>query len=280
MQAMYEDHGGMKRAAPEIQMADAIVSRLKQERNAAPLIVAVSGIDASGKSTLSRRAVEALTARGLTAVVISVDDWHNPPEKRFSANNSAEHFYHNAFRFPELFQILIHPLRRLRELQVTIGLTRRPPNGAFRKTYDFRGVDVVIVEGIFLLKREFRGNYDLTFWVDCSFQTALARALQRNQEGLSGGEIVRDYQTIYFAAQKLHFAKDAPRENADFVIENGAAISSGSVRQHSERIVKFDMARRATLVPPRLASFGLRAMELEKFDAWRFANAGPELECT
>jgi len=261
-------------------MADAISRRLKERLDVAPLIVAVSGIDASGKSTLARRAAAELNARGVGAVVISGDDWHNPPEKRFSASNPAEHFYQNAFRFDELFRILIQPLRRLRELQVTIGLTRLPQNESFRKTYDFRGVDVVILEGIFLLKREFMGNYDLSFWVDCSFQTALARALQRNQEGLSGGEIVRDYQTIYFAAQKIHFAKDAPRENADFVIANGAATSPGSVRQRAARVVELDAARRTTLVPARLASLGLRAKELEQFDAWRFASTESGLECT
>lgn len=261
-------------------MADTIARRLKESPDVAPLIVAVSGIDASGKSTIARRSAEELNARGIGAVVISGDEWHNPPENRFSAENSAEHFYQNAFRFPEMFRILIHPLRRLRELQVTIGLTRLPQNNSVRQTYDFRGVRVVILEGIFLLKREFLGNYDLTFWVDCSFQTALGRALQRNQEGLSGSEIVRDYQTIYFAAQKIHFAKDAPRENADFVIENDAAASPASVRQRAERIVEFEAARQAPVVPARLANLGLRAKELERFDAWRFASTPSELECT
>lgn len=33
--------------------------------------------------------------------------------------------------------------------------------------------------------RSLRANYDLAFWIECSFETALARALQRNQEKLS-----------------------------------------------------------------------------------------------
>ncbi len=261
-------------------IADAIFRRQQEKSDVAPLIVAISGIDASGKSTLARRAAADLNTRGVGTVVISVDDWHNPPEKRFSTANPAGHFYQNAFRFGELFRILIHPLRRLRELQITIGLTRMPQGHPVRQTYDFRGVKVVILEGIFLLKQELLGNYDLTFWLDCSFQTALARSLQRNQEGLSGSEIVRDYQTIYFAAQKLHFTNDAPRERTDFIIANDAAISRTAAPPRAEQTMSSSASRPAISVSPRVANVGVRARELSRFDAWRFAGPTPELECT
>jgi uridine kinase len=257
-------------------LADTISCRLQAQ--AAPLIVAVSGIDASGKSTIARRAVQALAELGINAAIVSVDHWHNPPEKRFSAKNSGEHFYQNAFRFDELFRILIRPLRRLRELQVTIGLSRMPGDNEFRHTYDFRGVDVVIVEGIFLLKREFRGYFDMTFWIECSYQTALARALQRNQEAQSGAELLRDYQQIYFAAQKIHREKDAPREHADVVIENDRAAMAASPAKPAAADTA--TAQKPLRVPSRLAGFGLRAKELELFDLWRFGRAFAELECT
>ena len=53
-----------------------------------------------------------------------------------------------------------------------------------RHTYHFQDVDVILLEGIFLLKREFQQSYDLSVWIDCTFETALERALQRAQEGL------------------------------------------------------------------------------------------------
>jgi hypothetical protein len=79
---------------------------------------------------------------------------------------------------------------------------------------------VVLVEGIFLFKREHQELFDLAVWVDCSFPTALARALVRTQEGLSAAETIRAYQTIYFPAQKIHFERDNPRETADLILNN------------------------------------------------------------
>jgi uridine kinase len=85
-------------------------------------------------------------------------------------------------------------------------------------TYEFHEVDVILLEGIFLLKRELRPLYDLAFWLDCRFDVALGRTIARNQEGLSQAEIIHDYTTLYFPAQRLHFERDHPRAVADLVL--------------------------------------------------------------
>ena len=78
-----------------------------------------------------------------------------------------------------------------------------------------------MLEGIYLLKRQFQGLYDLSFWIDCSFDTALERAVARAQEGLSREATIAVYRTIYFPAQEIHFQRDDPRAAADGVIDNG-----------------------------------------------------------
>lgn len=116
--------------------------------------------------------------------------------------------------------LLINPLRRNRSIRLMVDLTRLPQNDVVWHTYDFQQVDVIVLEGTFLLKREWRKHYDLAFWVECSFETALERAIARNQEGLSEEEIIRDYHEIYFLAQRLHLAKDDPRASVDGIFEN------------------------------------------------------------
>ncbi|SRR6266567_2299176 len=84
---------------------------------------------------------------------------------------------------------------------------------------------------------KYRNLFDLTIWVDCSFPTALARALARAQEGLSPAETIRAYETIYFPAQKIHFARDNPRETADLIIDNDqtTAVATGRTRLGQRR---------------------------------------------
>src|SRR5207248_10072039 len=128
------------------------------------------------------------------------DPWHTPPPVRFDDRDPAGNFYRRAFRWDELFGRLIEPLRRDRSVDLTIDLTRLPQNDIVPHTYCWRDVDVVVLEGIFLLKRELRDRYDLSFWLECSFETALARAVVRNQEGRSRERLIEDFERIYFAA--------------------------------------------------------------------------------
>lgn len=187
----------------------------------APL-VALSGIDASGKGAVARALGRDLRERGLAVAHVGIDPWHAPPEVRFSAQDPGGHFYAHAIRFGALFSQLVEPLRTRRSLDATFelmdgyGAERRPLRYAFER------VDVVLLEGIFLLRRDLRRRYDLALWVECSFETALSRALARNQEGLTPERLAEDYRTIYFPAQRVHFERDAPRDAAHVVIPNGA----------------------------------------------------------
>jgi uridine kinase len=186
-------------------------------------LVAISGIDSSGKGYITARLAEEVARRGLNPAVINIDPWHLPQTVRFSESDPGGHFYRNTFRWDDFFRLLIEPLRAGRSIHLTTRLIEIARDRYYDYTYDFRDVDVILLEGIFVLKQEFRERYDLRYWVKCSFETALARALARNQEGLPAEEIVRDYRRIYFPAQRVHFAEDDPVAHADAIYENDDA---------------------------------------------------------
>ena len=50
-------------------------------------------------------------------------------------------------------------------------------SGYRKHIYQFTDIDVILLEGIYLLKRQFQSTYDLSFWIECSFETALSRAI-------------------------------------------------------------------------------------------------------
>lgn len=184
------------------------------------MLVAVSGIDGSGKGYVTERIVACIQRKSLHAVAVNVDGWLNFPSRRFHKERPAEHFYRRAIRFDNMFEQLILPLKRQRSIRVEADLAEETATVYHRHVYDFRDVDVIVIEGIYLLKRTFRRYYDLALWVDCSFETALVRALRREQEGLPPDETICAYQTIYFPAQYIHFALDDPRSTADAILDN------------------------------------------------------------
>src|SRR5215204_1924952 len=175
------------------------------------LLVGVSGIDASGKGFITAQLADKIRRKGFNVANFNVDGWLNLPETRFNPNNPAENFYENAIRFDEMFERLILPLKMNRAVNLTADLAAENATEFCRHDYFYRDIDIVLVEGIFLFKNESKKHFDLKIWLECPFATALQRALTRSQENLSTEKTVKAYETIYFPAQKIHFAKDAPQ---------------------------------------------------------------------
>ena len=193
------------------------------------LLVGISGIDASGKGYVAERLVADAERRGLRAAAIGADGWLNLPPRRFNPTNPGEHFYEQAFRFEEMFRELILPLKHYRSCRVVADFTEETAAEYRPHVYEFANLDVILLEGIFLFKSAYRAYFDLTIWVDCTFETALERALTRGQEGLPAEATIAAYQTIYFAAQRIHFARDNPQAVADIRIVNDPRLLATEV---------------------------------------------------
>lgn len=188
-------------------------------------IVALSGIDGSGKGFVAERLSELLVAAGLRAAPLSVDGWLHLPPVRFSTHEPGRHFYDHALRFDELFRDVVFPLRRHPSLTCVVDHVDERGDDYRPRPLTFTDLDVLLLEGIFLLKRPFRdGRYDLTLWLDCTFETALTRALARSQEGLPPAATAHAYHTIYFPAQQHHLRLDTPHLHADLRLPNDPAL--------------------------------------------------------
>lgn len=184
------------------------------------LLVGISGIDARGKGYVAAKLAASLEQRGLRCGVINADGWLNLPHIRFTTEDKARHFYQNAICFDEMFRRLIRPLESARSIEVIADQVEETAPDFHPHHFKFMNRDVILLEGIFLLKFDFRALFDLTIWIDCSFDIALQRAIARGQEGLPREDTIEAYETIYFPAQRLHFEIDNPRSFADLIIPN------------------------------------------------------------
>lgn len=202
----------------------AIHERRRKLTPARCLVVGISGIDASGKGVVSDRLAERLRADGFNVAVIHGDGWLHLPERRFSKSNPGEHFYRHAFRFDELFHHLVRPLRETRTVWHKANHTEETASHFRQKVYDLRDIDIAIVECVFLFQPYFEGEFDLRVWIECRFETALARAIARRQEGLGPDETIVAFEQIYFPAQRLHLERDDPKSRADIVYTNEVTI--------------------------------------------------------
>jgi uridine kinase len=205
---------------------EAVLAALERVPVRRAALVAVSGIDASGKGYLAAKLAAELEARDVRVAVIGIDGWLNLPPVRFCPDNPAEHFYRHAFRFDEMFERLVLPLRDDRSVHLEADYTEETAAAYRKHLYAWSDVDVVLLEGIYLLQPGFRSRYDFAIWIDCSFETAIERAIARGQEGLPPEETARAFRTIYLPAQEIHFARDDPKRTADLVVVNDPRLAA------------------------------------------------------
>ena len=202
------------------ELCNLILRRFHQRHSGNAFTVAISGIDASGKSSFAAELKYLLEENNLNVALLGIDDWQMPKSISFLKENTAANFYYNAFRWNAFFDSLLIPLQNTRSINLTTNLVDNKNNKVYSKQYSFNKIDIIVVEGIFLLMKDTRAFFDYKVWIDCSFKTGLQRALKRNQEGLPPQELLDDYQTYYYPAQKFHFEKDKPLDIADFIFNN------------------------------------------------------------
>jgi uridine kinase len=209
-------------AAMTVSLAEAAarVAGLARRPRRNALLVAISGVDGSGKTHLSRRLAERLGRSGVRVAPIGVDPWQNPQTVRLVSLDPGGHFYRHAIRFDDLFAHVVDPLVADRSLQLETRGIRTDADIWEPLVYAHRDVEVVLLEGIFLFRRDLVQRYDLRIWVDCSLETALRRALKRNSENRPADALRAEYEQVYHAAQRVHFALDAPRTAAHLLLDN------------------------------------------------------------
>ena len=202
------------------RVAKTIIGKYSEVPAKHSMLVGISGIDASGKGYVTDLIDQRIRSAGLRSVVINIDGWLNLPHIRFDHSDLAGNFYRNALRFDEMFDRLVLPLREDRSINVTTDFTEETATEYRKHNYRFDDIDIIVLEGIFLFKREFAELYDLKIWIECPLETALRRAVGRSQEGLDPDETIAAYEKIYFPAQVLHFETDDPIAVADFIFDN------------------------------------------------------------
>jgi uridine kinase len=179
-------------------------------------LVGISGIDCAGKTTLARRLADELRAAGHDVVVVSGDDFNRPRSER-SRRPAEDADY--GFAYEQLVRELLVPARSGKRVETVLRVKDWARDVWDERRFVVEPGTVVLVEGVFLFMPELLPLFDLTVWLEISFDDALARALERDADGMGGPDGVRErYATRYFPAQRLHLERERPHERADVSI--------------------------------------------------------------
>ena len=175
-------------------------------------VMAISGIEGSGKRELTEKIAAALKLEGLNVAVIHTDDWEACKSIRFNIMNSPEEYYLNAYRFDEMFENLILPLKLFGSIKTSVNLDDSESPRTVE--YDFKDIDIILIEGVYLIQQAFLDLYDYTCWVKSNFEKAFKKLSESANVEESQEALVNLFEMLIKPAGQYHLYADDPIGNS------------------------------------------------------------------
>ena len=191
---------------------------LKLVTNNKNYLIGISGIDCSGKSTLSKKLFEFLLKNNINAYLLSGDDFLFSRETRYTNKNQIQGYYNESFNYEKMFNELILPAIHSDSFSEVIDYLDWKRNKMISKEFTFKSPFVIILEGVFIFKEQYRKYFDYTIWLDISFKDALELAFQRTRDLEYYGDkntIMKRYTERFYPTQLYHILNDKPDEICD-----------------------------------------------------------------
>jgi uridine kinase len=204
-------------------------------------IIAVDGLDGSGKSVFARRLGEAL---GGQAVCLAVDDFRRPVSWSRPDRSELDIYYDERYDLADLDRCLAAFLAGRPSCRY------RPLDGASERLgpeqdLDFADATLAIVEGVFAARLPHL--HDACFiYLDIPREEAWRRVVARDlHKGRSEAEIWRRIQQRYLPAHERYLAECAPPDRAQLVIDNRDPTAPVVVRGEVPAGSRWEAARAA-----------------------------------
>jgi uridine kinase len=184
-----------------------------------PALVAVDGVDGSGKTTFAARLAARYGELYRTAHVVHLDDFLNPRAVRYRlGRDSPEGYYRDTYDLDTFLAGVIEPLSgragRSIRLRAFDYRTDRPT----QDEPTFVAADaVVIVEGMFLHRDELVDLWDVSVFLDVPFEVSVAWMADRDGTNPDPEDpSVRRY----VEGQRIYLARCKPAQRATHVVAN------------------------------------------------------------
>lgn len=196
-----------------------LLHKLRAVRPEGRALIALDGVDGVGKTHLARELVELAHAQeGRPLVRVSIDGFHRPKVERLRAGPGPEGFYGGSYRYETFRGCVVEPLRNGEPITPAVWDVARdepvPPSPV-----SVPPMGVVIVDGIFLQRRELADAWDAVVWVDAPFEVTVLRGNARFP-GRGDRDTTSPANRRYVEGQRIYASEVAPRERATWIVDN------------------------------------------------------------
>lgn len=184
------------------------------------LIIGIDGLGGAGKSTISSKISDTLNQKGYNTIVLHIDDFIHPKSVRYNSNYPEWKCYYNLqWRYDYLIDKIINPIKNGSDFNQQIELYDKENDTYLLQELNVPKGSIIIVEGVFLQRKELKNCFDYTIYIDIPENVRLDRVLKRDLYIGDKQQIINKYTNRYFPAEHNYILECSPCENSDYIIK-------------------------------------------------------------
>jgi uridine kinase len=180
-------------------------------------LVAVDGVDGSGKTTFAQQLATRYAECGRTAHVVHLDDFLNPRAVRYQlGRDSPEGFFRDTYDLSTFTTNVLEPLRHEGSRSIVCrAFDHRTDQPVHEDPTVVAANAVVIVEGMFLHRDELADVWDMSVFLDVPFAVSVARMAERDGTSPDDPSVGR-----YVDGQRIYLTACNPSRRATHLVAN------------------------------------------------------------
>ncbi len=175
-----------------------------------PFIVAIDGLSGAGKTTFANEIENRLDH----TLVIHIDDHIVERKKRYDTGFEQWYEYYQLQWDPVYLEEQLYQKIHQNAAQLCLPFYDKDRDMCVMKTINLSSDQIIIIEGVFLLREEWKRYYDNIIFLDCPKETRYERVLRRDAYIGDVAERLKKYQERYWLAEEYYLKKQAPFEMA------------------------------------------------------------------
>ncbi|MBK3496328.1 AAA family ATPase [Viridibacillus sp. YIM B01967] len=196
------------------EIAGELLYQFSSRSHNRPLIVAIDGLSGAGKTTLVKN-LECELKDKCKVTVIHIDDHIVERNKRY--NTGHEEWYEYYYLQWDIKMITNKLLEKIynNSNEITLPFYDHSTDTISTKEITVTTNSIVLIEGIFLQRKEWRNFYDLIIFLDCPLEMRYERVLHRDSYIGDYQERLNKYKRRYWLGEEHYFDIENPIKNAD-----------------------------------------------------------------
>lgn len=175
-------------------------------------ILGVDGLSRSGKTTLVAKLKQYFLEENIAVFVFHIDDYIVERKRRYNTDYEQWHEYYH-------LQWDVEWLKENFFKQLSCGeILSLSTYDDLSDTHDLQEIKtpktgLIIVEGVFLQRKEWRSYFDYIIYLDCPRETRFKREKEETQQD------IEKFRHRYWKAEDYYLETELPLEKADLIIQ-------------------------------------------------------------